>query len=111
MRWEDQRESHNVEDRRGRPAVRGGVAIGGTGIILILVLSLLTGQNPLQLLGELGGGGGYEASSDDSTMPQALPKDQLGRFASVVLAGTEDTWNEILPRMGKPYREPTLVLF
>jgi len=111
MRWEDQRESQNVEDRRGRPAVRGGLAIGGTGIILILVLSLLTGQNPLQLLSELGGGGGYETTSDDSTTPQELPKDQLGRFASVVLAGTEDTWNEILPRMGKPYREPTLVLF
>ena len=113
MRWEDQRESQNVEDRRGRPAVRGGVAIGGTGILLVLVLSLLTGQNPLQLLGSLSGGdGGYhESSTVDPGTQQAQPQDKLGRFASVVLAGTEDTWNELLPRMGKRYRDPTLVLF
>lgn len=113
MRWEDQRESQNVEDRRGRPAVRGGMAIGGTGILIVLVLSLLTGQNPLQLLSSLSdGGGSHQAGQvDPGVNSQGQPKDQLGRFASVVLAGTEDTWNEQLPRMGKRYREPTLVLF
>ncbi|HKY62238.1 MAG TPA: neutral zinc metallopeptidase [bacterium] len=110
MRWENQRESRHVEDRRGRPAVRGGIAIGGTGLLLVLVLSLLTGQNPLQLLGQLGGGA-YETSTVDSGAPPGLPQDQLGRFASVVLANTEDTWNAQLPRMGRRYREPTLVLF
>jgi predicted metalloprotease len=37
--------------------------------------------------------------------------DPLADFVSVVLADTEDTWNEVFRRGGAQYVEPTLVLF
>ena len=114
MRWQDRRGSRNVEDRRGqRRAVRPmGVGIGG--VLIVLVIAWLTGANPLQLLQVLssddvsGGGDAYEEPGDP---PAAAPSDELGRFASVVLASTEETWNALLPRLGASYREPTLVLY
>ena len=55
MRWEGQRESDNIEDRRGMTVARPGVGIGLGGIVLILAVSFLTGTNPLTLLNMLGG--------------------------------------------------------
>ena len=113
MRWEDQRESTNVEDRRGMgPARAGGMRIGLGGIVLVLLVSYFTGMNPLQLLNMLGGiqemASPTVEEAPSSTNP---PSDQLGRFASVVLADTEDTWRTLLPNMGKPYDDPRLVFF
>jgi len=49
MRWEGQRESDNVEDRRGMgPARVGGLGLGG--IVLVLAVSYFTGINPLTLI-------------------------------------------------------------
>ena len=61
MRWQTGRRSENVEDRRGMgPAGRVG-SIGGLGLLMILGIALLTGVNPLELIGALGGGGAIEA--------------------------------------------------
>jgi hypothetical protein len=57
MRWGDQRRSDNVEDRRGMGAARGrGMAISGGGLILVLALAFITGENPLTLLEAVTGG-------------------------------------------------------
>ena len=53
MRWRDMRRSENVEDRRGMPMGGAGLKLGGGGILLVVVLSLLTGTNPLDILGGL----------------------------------------------------------
>src|SRR6185436_5966998 len=112
MRWGGRRESINVEDRRGMGAGGTGVALGGGGILLVLVVSFLTGTNPLVLLDLV------ETVQDvslpqtnDSPVPTKPPSDELGKFASVVLADTEETWNTLLPQMGRKYEEPRLVLF
>ena len=55
MRWQGQRESDNVEDRRGSGVPRRGIALGGGGILLVVVLALVTGQDPLQLLTAVSG--------------------------------------------------------
>ena len=55
MRWEGQRESRNIEDRRGMGAARPGVGLGLGGIVLVLAVSFLTGTNPLTLLNMLNG--------------------------------------------------------
>ncbi|WP_119155662.1 neutral zinc metallopeptidase [Caldimonas tepidiphila] len=123
MRWQGERESENVEDRRG--AGRGfgvpggrGLRIGGGGlslggVVVALVLSWLLGINPLVLLGLAGGeavpGGGLQRPAAEQGVPA---DDQLGRFVSVVLASTEDVWRQQLPAAtGMSYREPRLVLF
>ncbi|HEX9156118.1 MAG TPA: neutral zinc metallopeptidase [Nitrospira sp.] len=108
MRWEGQRESENVEDRRGMgPARVGGIGLGG--ILLVLAVSYFTGTNPLTLINMLS-----EVQSpgipsvDDQPAPRGAPSDRLGKFASIVLADTETTWRTLL---GRQYEEPRMVLF
>lgn len=108
MRWEGQRESDNVEDRRGMgPARAGGLGLGG--LLLVLAVSYFTGTNPLTLINMLN-----EVQSpgmppvDDRPVPQGAPGDRLGKFASIVLADTETTWQTLL---GLQYQAPRMVLF
>ena len=111
MRWEDQRRSDNVEDRRGM-RVPGGVAGGGIGtIVVVLIVSWLTGANPLTLLQMAGGvSGGSEAPAQQGQVG-APTGDPQAEFAAVVLASTEDAWTRVFQQAGKRYQPPTLVLF
>ena len=110
MRWTGQRESDQVEDRRGMPIARGGMAISGGGLLLVLVLSLVTGRNPLELL-QLVSGPEQVSTEDQPVGRVGAPADEQGRFAAVVLASTEDVWRKQFARAGQEYRLPTLVLF
>ncbi len=111
MRWEDQRRSDNVEDRRGM-RVPGGVAGGGIGtIVIVLIVSFLTGTNPLTLLQMAGGaGGGGEAPAQQGQVG-APTGDPQAEFSAVVLASTEDAWTRVFQQAGERYQPPTLVLF
>jgi len=111
MRWQDQPESDNVEDRRG-PAGTRGVGLGLGGIVLVLAVSYLTGANPLTILNMLSGIQDMAPTREDTqSIPTGPPSDQLGKFASVVLADTERTWRQLLPALGRAYEDPRLVLF
>lgn len=107
MRWRGQRESSNVEDRRGMPG--GKVAIGGIGGLIVVVLALLFGIDPQQLLQQVPS----EAppTGVERTVPANPEEEQLKQFVSVVLGKTEDVWQQIFQQNGRQYREPTLVLF
>ena len=111
MRWEDQRRSGNVEDRRGM-RVPGGAAGGGIGtIVVVLLISWITGVNPLalfQVVGGLGGGGAAPVQEGPTGAPSNDPQ---AEFAAVVLADTEDTWGRVFQQAGQRYQPPTLVLF
>jgi predicted metalloprotease len=110
MRWEGQRESDNVEDRRGMgPARISGVGIGG--IVLVLAASYFTGVNPLTLLNMLSDMQSVTTDPAGESVPTGPVNDQLGKFASVVLADTEQTWQQLLPKAGREYENPRLVLF
>ena len=96
-----------------------GIPIGCGGIILILLFTFVFGGDPQQLLEVLdevqssgqGAPGGPSASLPGPSDYPGGSGDELGTFASVVLADTEDTWNTLLPQIGTRYQEPTLVLF
>jgi uncharacterized protein len=109
VRWRDLPESDNVEDRRGSGMPRRGIALSGTGILLLLAVSLLTGQNPLTLLQAVSG----PSASIDSTQPGQMgaPSDELGHFAAAVLGSTETVWSEAFSEKNSTYEKPTLVLF
>ncbi|MDP3441164.1 MAG: neutral zinc metallopeptidase, partial [Azonexus sp.] len=116
MRFDDQRESDNLEDRRGSRSGGGGLRLGGgrlgLGTIAIaLVASYFLGINPLTVLNMLSGSGmpAIEQSAPPAQRPPA--DDQTARFVSKVLASTEDTWHEAFRANGKQYQEPKLVLF
>jgi len=111
MRWGGQRESSNIEDRRGMGPVGIGSGLGIGGVVLVLVVSFLTGTNPLVLLNMVETVQEGSSPVADSPGQTGAPKDELGRFAAVVLADTEDTWTAVLPKLGHEYEEPRLVLF
>ncbi|MEP6819938.1 MAG: neutral zinc metallopeptidase [bacterium] len=108
MLWKGQRQSDNVEDRRG--VSRGGMAIGGgLGGIVVLVIALLLGADPRQLLEQ---SGGVDPSRGATTSRSAKPQDdELKQFSATVLASTEDVWTDIFRQQGRSYPKPTLVLF
>jgi uncharacterized protein len=107
MRWRGRRESANVEDRRG--VSRGGMAVGGgLGTIVLIVVALLFGADPRELLDQNQGNPAQGTQSARQVNPQ---EDELKKFTSVVLAETEDVWNTLFQQAGRRYREPTLSLF
>lgn len=106
MRWRGQRQSSNIEDRRGiGPKVAVG---GGLGTIVILILALLFGADPRQLLDQAPSD---PSSGVQSSRPVNAEEEELKQFVSVVLGKSEDVWHEIFRQNGRQYREPTLVLF
>ena len=107
MRWQDGRRSDNVEDQRGF-GVKHGVIGGGIGILLILAIGLLTGADPLSMLGAV-----MQESGSTDTSPPVLTaaENQSADFVSVVLADTEDTWTAVFAKKGMVYTKPKLVLF
>mgnify|MGYP000879964932 FL=1 len=118
MRMDDQRESDNLEDRRGGGfGGGGGLRLGGgrlgLGTIAIaLVASYFLGINPMTVLSMLSGGGGMPAVEHSAPPAHKPPADdQMAKFVSKVLASTEDTWTDVFRASGKQYVEPKLVLF
>jgi predicted metalloprotease len=93
----------------GRPVMVGGGA--GCGLLVLILLAILLGIDPVQLLMDSGGTSVTVPSSAPmgSTTPSAT--DELADFVSVVLADTEDTWHALFAEQGYRYQEPTLVLF
>ncbi len=108
MRTDNQRESSNVEDRRGKS--KGGmIAGGGIGAIVIALVVMLMGGDPTQLLNS---NPGAAAGQEDPQIPDTPEAREGKRFVSIVLADTEDVWRKILPQQaGKKYEDPVLVLF
>ncbi len=115
MQWVGRRGSVNVDDRRGQggmmiPGGRG-CGLGSIGTLVVIVIVWLLGGNPLQLLGLLEDSSSGNSSGYTQPYTPTAQEDSLARFASVVLADTEDVWTEIFNQMGRTYRKPTLVLF
>ncbi|MEM6279131.1 MAG: neutral zinc metallopeptidase [Verrucomicrobiota bacterium] len=110
MRWRGRRASSNVEDRRARGGGRRPVAMGGgCGLIVIVLLVALLGGDPVALLEQVGSTSPPSSQSSSTTI--SPEQDELAQFVSVVLADTEDIWNDLFRAQGKQYREPRLVLF
>jgi predicted metalloprotease len=112
MRWKRARRSDNVVDARGRG---GGMRIGGGklslgGIAAIVVIGLLMGKDPLQILGQIGGELVQQQLPGDSQSPAGVG-DEHSEFVRAVLGDTEDTWRALFQDAGEQYEEPKLVLF
>jgi predicted metalloprotease len=100
MRWIGRQGSGNVQDRRGM----GGLAVGGgIGGVIILILGLLMGQNPLDYINN----NNPKAYQEETT----AESDEKAQFVSVVLKDTEDVWNKLFADEGADYQEPVLILY
>jgi predicted metalloprotease len=112
MRWQNERQSENVEDRRGiSPA---GLAVGGgLGTILIVLLaSFLTGQDPRALLQRMQAAQPARQQQQPGAPVSKSPEEERqAALARTTLAMTEDVWTEVFAKAGRQYRKPTLVMF
>ncbi len=114
MKWEGNRESSNVEDRRGSGFGGGGLggrSIGLGTIAVALVASYFFGINPLTVIEMMSGGSPVAPAQQQQAPSQAPATDATTRFVRTVLADTEDTWSELFKAGGANYTPPTLVLF
>jgi uncharacterized protein len=107
MRWRGERQSTNIEDRRGISAGRVAAG-GGLGTLLLMVLALVFGVDPRQFMEQAPNS---PPSQVQTSRPQNSEEEELKQFVGVVLAKSEDVWTEVFRQNGRQYREPTLVLF
>ena len=109
MKLDGRRESSHVEDRRGMSTKsKAGLGIGGT--LIVVVLALLFGGNPSQVLQQVAGTGS-QVVTENSNREFTAEEQELATFASQIFAGTEDVWTSIFRQMGRTYEPPTLVLY
>ncbi len=133
MRLGDQRESNNVEDRRGESGGLGGgyrqagmgrgIPLRGGSLVTIAVLVAIGyfvfGINPLQMLAMVTGGGSVtqdqsyspSAPSSSQTTANGGASDAGKQFVAKVLGSTEDVWTEIFAASNRSYKPTPLVLF
>jgi uncharacterized protein len=116
MRWTPGRMSGNIEDRRGRG---GGIGMMGPGMglggVVLLVLSLLFGQNLFEGSGDTTTGAPTTGTSDgvvnSDSLDSSSEEREVRQFVSFVLDDAQGVWKQLLPRYGTQYRDARLVLF
>ena len=110
MRWRDQRQSDNVEDRRGMGGRGMAVGGGGIGVIILAIAIYLCGGDPSQLLQT-------SPTQTDAPVPgtaanKPISQDENRQFVGAIMGNLEDAWRQILPQQTRvPFRAPKLVLF
>src|SRR5213080_4935986 len=114
MLWKKGRRSDNVVDERGDDGgggAGGGLRIGGkglslTGIVVVIAIGLLTGQDPMQILGQLTGQMGQQQTIPARPQTRQPPpaNDQQADFVRAILGDTEDTWRTIFQQGGRQYK-------
>ena len=119
MRWQDFRRSDNVEESSdGGSSGIGGIHLGIGGVIIVIVVSLLLGKNPLDVLALLTDSGAPTQSQAQREAPAPsgpaganAPRDEQKEFVAHVLGDTEDVWASVFQQRGGHYQPPKLVLF
>src|SRR6516162_8577997 len=111
MKWEGEEESSNVEDRR--TFGKAGLAVGGIGGLILLLIGAYFGIDPQQLNQLIGGnapvpGGGANGQAE---RPLTAEEAKSGKFAATILRFTEEVWGEQFRQAGKTYTPPHMVLF
>jgi predicted metalloprotease len=109
MRWQGRRGSENVVDQTGGGG-RGGRILGGGGVGTLVVVGLLfvMGYSPLEILSLVSGGGG---TTQTTVQGPSTADPARKEFVSVVLADTEEVWEQMFSQRGQSYQQPRLVLF
>ena len=116
MDWQNGRRSDNVEDNREQSS--GGFRLGGFRLgwktsAAVVIIALFTGQDPIKWLGVVNNLSNGASTTQSVSKPynESNQEKQSADFVSVILADTEDTWTQLLPKYGMNYQPPKLVLF
>ena len=110
MRWRNQRQSDNVEDRRGMGGRGVAIGGGGIGVVILAIVIYLCGGDPSQLLQT--GPAQNEAPIPGTVANKAVSQDENTQFMRAIMGNLEDAWKQILPQQARvPFQAPKLVLF
>lgn len=109
MRLDGRRTSANVDDQRRGGGKKATLGIGG--IIIVGLIAWFSGGNPLEAIMQNSGALLSEQTSNSGEVKLSAEEEQMGVFASQILAGTEDVWTKIFSENGLTYRAPRMVLF
>lgn len=116
MKWLNRNDStSNFEDRRGRSGGGGGkLALGGIGGIIMIVIALLMGQDPSQILQQVlsDNMNGGAAQTEVVDPEKARAYEEYKDFTLAVFNSCNDVWERVFAEeLGQQYRKPTLVAF
>lgn len=115
MRWDKARRSENVVDQRGKGAGRGaGGKLTLGGVAIIVIIGLLSGQDPMQILGQVANeviNQPATQSNPTSAKPRSVEDERNYDFTRAILGDTEDTWGKLFAAQGARYPAPKLVVF
>lgn len=114
MKWQGRRESDNVTKSSGGGSLGRGAMLGGlglTGTLIVVVISLLLGQNPLNLLGDITSTQQPQTRQSETYTPRNAEEAELEKMLSVVFADLEDVWTDIFNSHQKSYKKPYLHLY
>jgi predicted metalloprotease len=112
MRLGDRQESENVEDDRGSGAQQAGLAVGGGGLLIALVLMFL-GVDPRQALQIVAAPQQQQGQAQEGGPPRQVDPEmeKEAHFTKVIFGDTERIWSDLFSKAGKQYPDPTLHLF
>jgi predicted metalloprotease len=105
MRWDDLRPSGNMDDRRGFGGGRMMMGGGGLGLVGVVLLALVFGVDPSQLLGQLGG----QPASYSQSGPRT--DDASYQFTARVVGSAEDVWSSLLPAQGVRFQPAVMTTY
>jgi predicted metalloprotease len=108
VRLDNERESSNIEDRRGSGGLVASGGKIGLGTIALALVAMYFGVDPNLVLN---GMGAMQPPTQQTQTVSQPANDEMTKFVSMVLADTEDTWHDLFAKMGKVYEEPKFVLF
>lgn len=110
MKWRGQRESSNVEIGSGSGR-GGGLKLGLGGIVIVVILGLVMGKNPMEMLGMVAQMEQQAPATPSAPADPNAPLTEEQQFSAVVLASTEDVWGKIFADNDARYPAPTMVMF
>jgi hypothetical protein len=109
MKW-TAGDRENIEDARGRSA-GGGLRMGGLGLgglLLVLILSWVTGVDFLSVLGPDAMTPGPSATTGSGELRTTPEEEKLVDFVEAVVQDAQETWEQVL---GGRYRRTRTVVF
>ncbi len=109
MRWEGERQSDNVEDRRGLSIGGRGFALGGIGTVVVTLIALYFGVDPSVILNQVASS--PPTAEQRQATARSPEENKLAEFSAVVLADTEDVWTQVFKQKGSAYPMPRMVLY
>lgn len=109
MRWQNKRESTNIEDRRSQTSSQlGNIPLRGKSGLIVFIIILVAGYYGVDLTGLLNS---TTVTPTDQSVSYSQEDEDATRFTSVILASTEDYWSQEFHRLGKSYTPAKLVLY